>query len=230
MLFLWLWKLLHFVVYYHVWRAQFLVDVYAFCLVFFIMHAIGLLPYFLEWFCALLVWFLKPKPSLFNFFVVAGFPRRHCLVFHNYASADFVSFCAPGFGTYYSSNDNSFCGVGESFSYFFCSAWFLLFFACFVLSLNQLKFAGFARFFALLHIFVYFAFDMSIKKCHEPIFCHHSPQIIICDHHNHPCQLTVFFRRGHAFQNMSCSRICSSFCLVFRSPLAHVSHCTHPHT
>ena len=114
-------------------------------LFFSIVYVIACLPYFLQSFCALLVGFLLPKPSLFTFCLLQVSRRCHFLVFRNCALADFACFVLRAFIMHHSSNGNSFCGVGEVFlalvaqldSCFFC---------LFCPELNQFKFTDFACF------------------------------------------------------------------------------------
>ena len=113
------------------------------------------------------------------------------------------------------------------FSCFCYSTWFLLFLLVLYWVWINLNFLTLLIF---LHYYIYLCILLLLWAsaiATHPFFCHYSAPIIIPGHHNHPCQLTVFFCRDHACQNMSCSRICVSFWLISRSPLAHAYHSPH---
>ena len=137
-------------------------------------------------------------------------PRYHFRVFAISPCLILFLFVLWAFSMLPFSNGNLFCDVGAVFLLLLLNL-VLAFFACFVLSLNQFEFPDFAYFLCYyIYLCILLLLWASAIATH-PFFCHYSAPIIIPGHRNHPCQLTVFFCRDHACQNMSCSRICVSF-------------------
>ena len=79
------------------------------CLAFHVQFCCCLI--FLQWFWALLVWFFRPKPSLFAFLFVAGLPWCHFLGLRNFPSQILLLVVIRVFSMHPFGNDNLVCGV-----------------------------------------------------------------------------------------------------------------------
>ena len=141
------------------------------------------LPYFLQWFCALLHSFLLPKCSLLHFLVFAGFSRCHFLVFFVFLAEQFDYFCVVGY-LHLLCCVVMFClHCCMIFSWFFDSFHTVVFLLIFY-GLNQFEFAVLGGFFGYYLYFPFFFFVIGTQNrsatlflptfpSHEPIW---SPQ------------------------------------------------------